>query len=143
MKNNRGTINILAIDDNQAFTKLLSKYLSSLGYSVTVCFDGISGLIQTVNLLPDLVLVDFSMPGLNGAEVISALSGNSSTSDIPVIMLTGSELEPGLLNAVSKCGNFRGLMLKPPNFPELSEEIIKAVGLLRRPAALPLHPREF
>lgn len=129
MKNNHGTINILAIDDSQAFTKLLSKYLSSLGYSVTVCFDGMSGLIQAVDLIPDLVLVDYSMPGLNGAEVILALSGNSNTSAIPVIMLTGSEPEPGILNAINKCGNFRGLMCNHPDFAKLSDKIKKAVYL--------------
>ena len=119
---------ILVVDDNMPFINLLHKYLSGRGYAVEVCFDGISCIKRAGDFMPDLVLVDYSLPGFTGEKVIAALNGNATTSDIPILMLTGSSLDPWVLDTINKCANFRGLMLKPPDLAQLADEIIKAIS---------------
>jgi two-component system response regulator CpxR len=76
---------LLLIDDDQELSELLSEFLTSEGFSLTCCFDGVSGLEQAKTNDYDLILLDVMMPGLNGFEVLKALGGKHLT---PILMLT-------------------------------------------------------
>jgi len=76
---------ILLIDDDIELTQLLSDYLSSEGFIVRCCHDGISGLARAYDSSIDLILLDVMMPKLNGFEVLKALGGAHTT---PILMLT-------------------------------------------------------
>ncbi|SET86003.1 response regulator transcription factor [Thalassotalea agarivorans] len=76
---------ILIIDDDIEITELLSTFLSSEGYTISVCNDGVRGLAAAKEGNADLILLDVMMPGLNGFEVLQALGGSYS---IPILMLT-------------------------------------------------------
>ncbi|MBU2871539.1 response regulator transcription factor [Colwellia sp. E2M01] len=76
---------ILLIDDDTELAELLTEYLETENFKVSVCFDGASGLAKASDDSFDLILLDVMMPILNGFEVLKALGGNHKT---PILMLT-------------------------------------------------------
>ena len=79
---------ILVIDDNEANVELLEAYLTAYGYDVITAHDGTSGLEKTYAEIPDLLLLDIMMPGLNGYEVCERLKKDVKTRFIPIVMIT-------------------------------------------------------
>jgi diguanylate cyclase (GGDEF)-like protein len=84
------TINnsILIIDDEQMHQVFLSRILSS-EYLIHVAEDGKTGLKLAKEVLPDLILLDIMMPGMNGYDVLAELKKTEETRTIPVIFITG------------------------------------------------------
>jgi CheY-like chemotaxis protein len=78
---------ILVIDDDSDVRAFLADSLEGLGYSVSDAEDGQSGLAQLKQLRPNLVLLDYAMPGMNGAEV--ARAARKQHPDLPIIFVTG------------------------------------------------------
>ena len=91
----RSHAEILVADDDALSRRLLAQSLTAAGYQCGVCKDGSEALEIIHARLPSLLLLDFDMPGLNGAEVLTYLRSdhNPAVAQIPVIMLTahGSE----------------------------------------------------
>ncbi len=77
---------ILIIDDDRIILELLQDYLNQLGYAVAVATSGPEGLKLAKKLRPDAILLDVTMPGMDGWQVLSALKSDPLLSDIPVIM---------------------------------------------------------
>ena len=82
---------ILVIDDDPTIRLLLSAGLTRQGYRVVEAADGASGLDAFRHDLPDLVLVDVCMPGMNGYSVVTAIRDMQAGAGVPVMMLTGSD----------------------------------------------------
>ena len=82
---------ILVADDDATSRKLLARILTRAGFTCSEAPDGIEALKQLHNDPPTLLLLDYDMPGMNGAEVLKQLrhDGNQSVAQIPTIMLTG------------------------------------------------------
>jgi sigma-B regulation protein RsbU (phosphoserine phosphatase) len=82
---------ILVADDDATSRKLLSRILTRAGFTCTEAPDGIAALKQLHDDPPALLLLDYDMPGMNGAEVLKQLrhDGNAIIAQIPAIMLTG------------------------------------------------------
>ena len=80
---------ILVIDDSRIIQSGIRRALAKAGHEVTVAGDGIEGLSAARQALPDLILLDMMLPGMSGTEVLSALKKDSTTKDIPVIVLSG------------------------------------------------------
>ncbi len=78
---------MLVIDDDSDVRAFLADSLEGLGYSVSQAEDGKSALELLKQRRPDLVLVDYAMPGMNGAEVARAARGLQP--DVPIIFVTG------------------------------------------------------
>jgi CheY-like chemotaxis protein len=91
----RSHAEILVVDDDALSRRLLAQLLTAAGYKCRVCKDGSEALEIVHARPPSLLLLDFDMPGLNGAEVLTRLRSdhNPAVAQIPVIMLTahGSE----------------------------------------------------
>ncbi|MBO6108311.1 MAG: response regulator [Eubacterium sp.] len=81
---------ILLVDDDVDFVALISRWLKK-EYKVSAIHSGEQALIYLQSERPDLVLLDYAMPGISGAEVLSKIRSGIETSDIPVIFLTGTE----------------------------------------------------
>ncbi|MGB0383554.1 MAG: hybrid sensor histidine kinase/response regulator [Ardenticatenaceae bacterium] len=79
---------ILIVDDTPANLRLLAGLLTSRGYVVRPARNGEMALLCAQTLLPDLILLDIMMPGMDGYEVCKQLKTNQQTSDIPVIFLS-------------------------------------------------------
>jgi len=83
---NKGVVMI--IDDTPENLALLSDTLSEAGYRVLVATDGQSALEQIRYMLPDIILLDIIMPGINGYETCHRLKANTATAQIPVLFMT-------------------------------------------------------
>ena len=81
---------ILLIDDDFEYARLLSFYITNQGYTAYSAYNGKEGLEQA-KYHPDLILLDLIMPDMNGYEVCSKLQEDKDTRDIPIIMLTATE----------------------------------------------------
>lgn len=79
---------ILLVDDNPTNLGVLFKSLSDSGFKLLVAEDGESAIEQVNYVLPDLILLDVMMPGIDGFETCRRLKANEATKDIPVIFMT-------------------------------------------------------
>jgi two-component system, cell cycle response regulator DivK len=79
---------ILIVEDNEMNLDMLTRRLTRRGYNVISATDGVEGLQLASYELPDLVLMDMSLPKMDGWEATRHLKANSETKDIPVIALT-------------------------------------------------------
>ncbi|WP_339870773.1 phosphate regulon transcriptional regulator PhoB [uncultured Brevundimonas sp.] len=79
---------ILVMEDEDALATLLQYNLEKEGYRVVIAADGDEGMLQIDETLPDLVLLDWMLPGLSGIEVCRRLRGKAETRNLPIIMLT-------------------------------------------------------
>jgi PAS domain S-box-containing protein len=83
------TSTILIVDDDQKIRELLETLLSLDGYHLELASNGVEALSKTVELLPDLVLLDVMMPDLDGFEVCRRLRANPDLVDVLIMMVTG------------------------------------------------------
>lgn len=79
---------ILAIDDEKDIVEAIEYNLSKEGYKVLKAYDGDTGLLTAQNKIPDLIILDLMLPGLDGGEVCKRLKKDPKTTNIPIIMLT-------------------------------------------------------
>jgi len=109
---------ILLIDDDSTLLELLAGHLRTAGYSPLVAADGRSGLRLAVEALPDLVVLDVMMPGMDGWEVCQELR---QVSGVPIIMLTAKGEE------IDKLHGFHlgvdDYVTKPFSFAELAARV--------------------
>jgi len=83
---------ILVVDDDASIRELFHQYLSHAGYQVTAAKDGLDVMSKFVNNDFDAVIADYSMPGINGVELIRKL--RTFKPEINAILLSASRLEP-------------------------------------------------
>lgn len=81
---------VLIVDDDQAITQGARLRLEAAGYRTLVATDGDDGLKQTLEHLPNAVLLDVRMPKVDGLTALKAMREDPRTSSIPVIMLSAS-----------------------------------------------------
>jgi len=101
---------ILVVDDDLSSLELLKSVLTKVGYQVRVAGGGELALQSTRTKLPDLILLDYKMPGMDGIEVCRRLKTEPETKDIPVIFLSALDetdlkvnaLEAGAVDYVTK-----------------------------------------
>jgi DNA-binding response OmpR family regulator len=86
---------ILIVEDDADIGALIAHYLEKSGYSAERVADGGRALTRAKEVLPDLIILDLMLPGLNGLEICKALRADDRTSALPIIMLTarGDESE--------------------------------------------------
>ena len=84
---------VLIIDDEKDLVELVSYNLQKEGFLVRSALDGEAGLASAVRELPDAILVDLMLPGIDGLEVCQRLRSEPRTARIPIIMLTAKSAE--------------------------------------------------
>lgn len=83
---------ILAIDDSRMVHMVVTKTLKPLDVEVLTAVNGQEGIEKAEKEKPDLILLDATMPVMDGIEALAALKANPATKDIPVVMLSA---DPG------------------------------------------------
>lgn len=83
---------ILLIDDDEALLRLFGGYLNSAGFEIIYAHDGNEGRELARRLHPDLILLDLNLPVMDGYEVCSRLKKEESTKNIPLIILSSSDI---------------------------------------------------
>src|SRR5215207_2998131 len=79
---------ILLVEDNEMNRDMLSRRLQRRGYEVLIALDGEEGVKMAQSEAPDLILMDMSLPVIDGWEATRTLKGSAETKGIPVIALT-------------------------------------------------------
>ena len=79
---------VLVIDDSPTILKVVQLVLTKAGFSVTTAPDGDEGIEEAKRAVPDVILLDFVMPRLNGYQVCQALHEDDSLKDVPVILMS-------------------------------------------------------
>jgi putative two-component system response regulator len=83
---------ILVVDDEQLNVELLDGMLSK-DYTVLKAYNGSEALLEVERSLPDLILLDIMMPGINGYEVCKKIKSNEKVMHIPIVMVTALKEE--------------------------------------------------
>jgi DNA-binding response OmpR family regulator len=83
-----GPIRVLSVDDSSVVRKLVTMILTAEGFKVTTASDGVDGINKAKELLPDVILLDFVMPKMNGFQVCRILQKDEKLRQIPVILVT-------------------------------------------------------
>jgi len=119
---------ILLVEDNEMNRDMLSRRLERKGYTVTMAMDGAEGLEKARTEAPDIILMDMSLPVVDGWEATRQLKAADSTRHIPIIALTAHAMATDEQKAhEAGCDDFD---TKPVELPRL---LGKIEALLQRP----------
>ena len=112
---------ILLVEDNELNRDMLSRRLKRRDYDVEMAVDGQEGIDLTKSLMPDLILMDMSLPIIDGWTATGILKSDSTTSHIPIIALTAHAMEGDRQKCLEAgCDDFD---TKPIEFKRLLEKI--------------------
>lgn len=115
------TIKILIVEDNELNLDMLSRRLQRKGFEVISAVDGEKGVDKAKAERPDLILMDLSLPILDGYGATRQLKSDPATSTIPIIALTAHAMVGDREKAVAAgCDEYE---VKPIEFPRLLEKI--------------------
>jgi len=84
---------VLIVEDERGLVQSLSWYFAREGYETLIAHDGNEGLRKAQTILPDLILLDIMLPGLDGLSICRELRAGERTRDIPIIMITAKSEE--------------------------------------------------
>ena len=119
---------VLVVDDTADVRELYAEYLTARGFRVATARDGEAGIAAATHSRPDVIVMDLSMPKLDGIQAIRRLKSDARTRKVPVILLTGypyRAIEQGALEAGADA------FLTKPCLPEDLESHVQR--LLRQP----------
>ncbi len=117
---------ILLVEDNQMNRDMLSRRLTRKGYEVVIAVDGEQGMAMARSEAPDLILMDMSLPVLDGWEATRQLKSAPETQAIPIIALTAHAMAGDREKAVEAgCNDYD---TKPIEMPRLLEKIEALLG---------------
>ena len=117
---------ILFVEDDDNNVYLVRTRLSRMGHEVVVARDGAEGLAQARALMPDLVIMDLSLPGIDGWEATRRLKSAPETAGIPIIVLSAHAM-PGVEAQALEAGA-DDYQAKPVRMAELTSKIEKALA---------------
>jgi CheY-like chemotaxis protein len=113
---------VLCVDDNEDFQSIIKISLESLGgIEVHFCTDPQHAMARAREVKPDLILLDFLMPGLDGATLFKQLQSDVDLAQIPVVFLTAVLTRPEVNNL--KLLGAAGILAKPCNLRELPRNL--------------------
>lgn len=114
-------VKILLVEDNETNRDMLSRRLTRKGYEVIIAVDGAEGLNMARHEMPDLILMDMSLPVLDGWEATRQLKAAVSTRPIPIIALTAHAMAGDREKAIEAgCNEYE---TKPVEFQRLLSKI--------------------
>ena len=112
---------ILYVEDNDDNVYMLKNRLSRAGFTVIIASNGNQGVAMAASEQPDLILMDLTLPDIDGEEVTRRIRADPATKRIPVIALTANAMNSDRDKALAAgCDNFD---TKPVDMPRLLEKI--------------------
>lgn len=112
---------ILVVDDSATERHIIGEILTKAGFSVLFAQDGETGIVQAKLHKPDLIIMDVVMPGLNGFQATRAITKDTETEHIPVIICTTKDQETDRVWGMRQ--GAKDYLLKPVNAAELLQKI--------------------
>lgn len=127
------SMRVLIVDDEHYMRKVVRSLLLTIGVkTIHEAGDGPSGLLAIKSLMPDLVLVDYNMPGMTGADFVRAIRSPDTFSypHVPIIMLTGNSDRSLVVEAVRLGVN--EYLLKPVSSQALRARVLSIIANPRK-----------
>ena len=120
-------ISILIVEDHADTREGYATYLRWAGHAVAEAASGEEGLSLAARVLPDIIVLDVSLDGMSGLDVLSELRASAATRDIPVILITGSDVRR---DGLKEAGAARLLQkpLAPATLMGHLEQVIRSRG---------------
>ena len=124
---------VLIVEDTDSVQATLKRWIVNEGYDVDLASDGREALEHITSNVPDLILLDVMMPGLNGFAVCRELRDNARTKDTPIIIITG--LHTALDSNEGKLSGANEVIVKPVDKDEITRRVRAYLGsVFTRPA---------
>jgi two-component system, cell cycle response regulator DivK len=121
---------LLLVEDNELNRDMLARRLEKRGFKVVIAVDGLIGIEMAKTEMPDLILMDMSLPGLDGWQASRQLKSENATARIPIIALTAHAMAEDREKAMAAgCDEYE---TKPV---ELTSLLAKINALLPKPSA--------
>ncbi|MDT8446257.1 MAG: response regulator [bacterium] len=118
---------VLIIDDSQSLRNILHEALEVLRFEVSEAEGAEAALASVQAHLPDLIILDWHMPGMDGYELFLKLRDNPQTAEIPVIMLTAEDRKDSMLKAIR--AGVRYYLTKPFTHEDLLTRVVQVLKL--------------
>ena len=112
---------ILLVEDNDMNRDMMSRRLQRKGYEVLMAADGMQAILMAESETPDLILLDMSLPVIDGWEAARRLKASPTTASVPIIALTAHAMAGDREKALAAgCDDYDA---KPVDFPQLVAKI--------------------
>ena len=116
---------VLVVDDEFGIAELIDAVLTDEGHRVLTAINGRQGLAMMAKERPDLVFLDYMMPVMAGAEVLSAMAGDPSVAKVPVVLMSSMPEA----TVAERCSGYTAFMRKPF---KIAQVVTLTVKLLNR-----------
>ena len=117
---------ILLVEDNEMNRDMLSRRLAKKGFEIVIAEDGERGVAMAASETPDLILMDMSLPVIDGWEATRRIKEGDATGSIPIIALTAHAMETDREKSLQAgCDDYD---TKPVELPRLLEKINRLLG---------------
>jgi CheY-like chemotaxis protein len=127
---------ILLIDDSRATRSIVAKMLLTYECTILEASNGVLGMESARAHLPDLIILDMTMPVMDGVETLRALQADEGLRSIPIIMLTANS-NPEEMAQMKKLGA-ADYITKTQRPRMILDRAVELIGLLPKPIAIPL-----
>ena len=117
---------ILIVEDNEKNMKLVRDILQAKGFETMEAVNAEEGIELALGRVPDLVLMDIQLPGMNGMEALKVLRAESSTAKVPVVAITASVMIQDRQQIMD--AGFNGFIEKPINLKDFLATVQASIG---------------
>jgi CheY-like chemotaxis protein len=121
------TARILVVDDSKTIRMVVKKAFKNFDCELAEAENGVEGLAHAVKQRPDLIVLDITMPVMDGIEMLEKLKGDESTKEIPIIMLTAESSKENVMRII-KLG-VKDYMVKPFKADALTDRVKSIIDL--------------
>ena len=119
-------VKILLVEDNEMNRDMLSRRLIRKKFEVVIAINGVEGVEMSISEIPDIILMDMSLPELDGWEATKKIKATQHTKDIPVIAITAHAMTGDREKCLQAgCDDYD---TKPVEFPRLLDKIKNLIG---------------
>jgi CheY-like chemotaxis protein len=123
-------VKVLLVEDNEMNRDMLSRRLNKRGYTVVMAIDGQQGVDMAVSEKPDIILLDMSLPVVDGWEAAKQIKANPLSAGVPLIALTAHAMAADREKAMSAgCDDFDTKPVELPRLLGKMETLLKAKGI--------------
>ncbi len=123
-------VKVLLVEDNEMNRDMLSRRLAKRGYAVAMAVDGRQGIDMALSEKPDIILLDMSLPIVDGWEAAQQIKANPASAGVPLIALTAHAMASDRERAISAgCDDFDTKPVELPRLLGKIETLLKAKGI--------------
>ena len=123
-------VKVLLVEDNEMNRDMLSRRLTKRGYEVVMAIDGQQGVDMAVSEKPDIILLDMSLPVVDGWEAAQQIKANEVSKGVPLVALTAHAMASDRERALSAgCDDFDTKPVELPRLLSKMEALLTAKGI--------------